>query len=506
VDVRSSNLPAELRGFLSVLGGHSLIIRGNAGTGKTTLALQLIEELAEIENSFFFSTRVSDSVLLSQFPWLTGRLYTQGPSHSDDSMQEASPEELPLAQPEPVMMEEQEDEFRRLWLNKLKLRGAFGFDVRPGQSFPQSRIDLTEMEKIYSAIEKARGGKSLVVIDSIDALAEACGINSATVITCIQKDLVEGRKINTIFVAESSDRYLDYLGDGVVELSLQDLHRRRLREMNILKLRGCAIQQPKYIYTLDGAKVRAFSDRSFQEEVVLRGWEPIPDGSGKISFGFEDLDRLMEGGISPGSIMLIELGSGVPLYVTRILEEMIVANSVHHHRGVLWVPLKKENVDGVRQRLTPLVSKESFDRCVRVPEVASEVQDHNLTSIMRIEGTNAQMDLSWKTVAFSLREASTPMISLMGFDTLESTYGGKIMDQLTDHFAAVKRHRGIFIGFVSPSTKSTDRLADLATCELRVDRIGGTIVIYGEEPFTECNALTISEETDRTKLGLVPIV
>jgi hypothetical protein len=95
---------------------------------------------------------------------------------------------------------------------------------------------------------------------------------------------------------------------------------------------------------------------------------------------------------------------------------------------------------------------------------------------------------------------------MMGFDTLESTYGGKIMDQLTDHFAAVKRHHGIFIGFVSPSTKSTDRLADLATCEIKVERIGGTVLIYGEEPFTECYALTISEETDRTKLGLVPIV
>ncbi|HUL39563.1 MAG TPA: gas vesicle protein GvpD P-loop domain-containing protein, partial [Methanomassiliicoccales archaeon] len=82
MDVQSNNLPAELRSFLLVRGGRSLIIRGNAGTGKTTLALQLVEELAEIENSFYFSTRVSDSVLLGQFPWLAGRLYAHGASQT----------------------------------------------------------------------------------------------------------------------------------------------------------------------------------------------------------------------------------------------------------------------------------------------------------------------------------------------------------------------------------------------------------------------------------------
>ncbi|MEM0449925.1 MAG: gas vesicle protein GvpD P-loop domain-containing protein, partial [Methanomassiliicoccales archaeon] len=72
---KEENLPKELRSFLLSPGGHSLIIRGNAGTGKTTLALQIIEELSEIDNSFYFSTRVSDSVILNQFPWLARRLY-----------------------------------------------------------------------------------------------------------------------------------------------------------------------------------------------------------------------------------------------------------------------------------------------------------------------------------------------------------------------------------------------------------------------------------------------
>jgi len=506
VDILSDNLPAELRSFLLVRGGHSLIIRGNAGTGKTTLALQLIEELSEIENSFYFSTRVSDSVLLNQFPWLAGRLY--GNSATESIAEEIEPglEEQITEAPSDIMLEPAQDEFKRLWLNKLKLRGAFGFDARPGQSFPQNRIDLTEIEKVYSLIERSQGGKTLVVIDSVDALAEACGVNSATIITCIQKDLVEGKKVNIIFVAESNDRYLDYLGDGVVELSIQDHQRRRLREMNILKLRGCPIYQPKYLYTLNEAKVRVFSDRSFQASPTIRGWHPISDVMGKISFGMSDLDRLTEGGMTPGSIVLIELGAGVPLHVTSILEQVIVGNFVSHHRGVLWVPLKEESVVGARIRMSSLIAKENFDRYVRVPEVASEVQDPNLACVLRIEGADARHDLGSKAVAYSLREASNPILSLIGFDTLESIYGGNLMDQLTDHFAAVKRNRALFIGIVSPSSKSKERLADLATCHLKVDRIGGAVVVYGEEPFTECNVLTISEENEKTRLELVPIV
>lgn len=498
------NLPAELHSFLLSPGGHSLVLRGNAGTGKTTLALQMVEELADIENSYYFSTRVSDSILLDQFPWLARRLF--GEEAGDPIRKEMEEQQLENASEHVDGLEplDKENESKRLWLNKLKLRGAFGFEGRPGQSFPQNRIDLTEIERVYSTIEGAGKGKSLVVIDSVDALAEACGVNSATVITAIQKDLVEGKKVNMIFVAESNDRYLDYLGDGVVELSIQDHQRRRLREMNILKLRGCAIQQPKYLYTLNNAKIRAFPDRSYNI-TTLKGWQPISDRDGKASFGLADLDRLTKGGMPPGSIVLIELGHGIPLQITGLLEQTIVANFVAQGRGVLWVPLKKENAGAARNRLSSLVPRESFDRYVRVAEAAEEVQDPNIPCIMRIEGSNAQSDLNWKTIAYALKDASAPILSMMGFDTLESIYGGKIMDQLTDHFAAVKRHHNLFIGIVSPSTKSTDRLADLATCHIKVDRIGGTVIVFGIEPFTECNVFTVTEEGEGTRLELVPI-
>jgi KaiC/GvpD/RAD55 family RecA-like ATPase len=505
LEIDAKGLPSELRRFFMGPGGHSLILRGNAGTGKTTFALQMIEELDEIESSFYFSTRVSDSLLLMQFPWLAkkvhgpiaGQMVAEDIHHSEEGELESN--DQPSSASEEEMLP-------RLWFNKLKLRGAFGFENKPGQSFPQNRVDLMELERIYSTVEKCGGRKTLVVVDSVDALAEACGINQATVITAVQKDLVEGRKINIIFLMESNDRYLDYLGDGVVELAILEHHRRRLREINVLKARGCAIQQPKYLFTLNDARIQAFSDRAEISHHSIRGWKQIVDNGSKVSLGLADLDRLMKGGIAPGSILLIELGHGVQVGVSSLIEQAIVANFASARRGVLWVPLKKETADSVRNRMSGMIGKEVFDKSVRIPEIASQVEDTNSHYIMPIEGTAADADLKWKNVVYALREAAPPFLSIMGFDALESIYGGKVMDQMTDHFTAVKRNRSIFVGLVSPSTRSTERLADLATHHLKVDRIGGTVVLYGIEPFTECNALTMDEGKDATSIHLVPII
>ncbi|MCG7841462.1 MAG: ATP-binding protein, partial [Methanomassiliicoccales archaeon] len=67
-------IPSEIIDFLLSPGGHSLLIKGEAGTGKTTLALQLIEVLSDQQPEYYLSTRVSDVALYNQFPWLKERV------------------------------------------------------------------------------------------------------------------------------------------------------------------------------------------------------------------------------------------------------------------------------------------------------------------------------------------------------------------------------------------------------------------------------------------------
>jgi hypothetical protein len=233
-------------------------------------------------------------------------------------------------------------------------------------------------------------------------------------------------------------------------------------------------------------------------------WRPIPDSDKRLSTGIKDLDGMILGGLEPGSVVLIELGSGVPISVAGAIENSLVSNFASINRGVIWVPLRKASAENVRARVTLNLPKETFDKCVRVGEHISGLAGSQY--VIPLEGTDASSDFKWQTLTYHLQGTDAPSLSLMGFDTLESIYGNQVMEQLIEHMAMVRRNRSVFVGIVSPSSASTQRLIDLATVRLRVERVLGTVVLCGEEPYTEMNAMQLKETELGGGISLTPIV
>jgi KaiC/GvpD/RAD55 family RecA-like ATPase len=480
----SLRIPQEIYSFFMNPGGHSLILRGNAGTGKTTFALQTMEDLSNLERSYYVSTRVSDASLFTQFPWLKKRMSKES-----------------------IGMEDNEKE----WPNRSGLNELKGYEENPvgittGEMSISIGRELRDIEAIYEAVEVNLPKRSLVVIDSIDAMAEKYEMSCAKLMNTMQKDIVEKYGANTLFVLENADSQLDYLGDGVVKLTVNEYQRRRIREIDILKLRGCEIFQPKYLFTLKGGKIMSFGQNGSSTAITPKQWSPIQDSDGRVSSGIVDLDRLLEGGLERGSIILIELGEGISTSFTRILEASLVSNFVSMGRGVLWVPIRKVSADAAKAQIVKVIDEEYFDRLVRIPVSANQFGMYEAKHIMAVEGSDASADLNWKTIEYSLKGADMPILSLVGFDTMESIYGSGLMDQIMGHLASVKANQGIFVGITSPSARSTERLADLANLHIKIDRIGGTILIYGEEPFTGCNAITYDDREKGASVSLTQIV
>lgn len=478
---RQPRIPPEVVKFFNNPGGHSLILRGHAGSGKTTFALQTIEDLSNLERSYYLSTRVSDTSLYLQFPWLKDL-----------------PENM-------VVKEEVQSERARARLKALKGSESEILQIPEGEITISIGRELKEIERIYDSVERNLPDKSFVVIDSIDAMAEKYELSPAKLINTIQKDLVEDMGANVLFVLESSEPHLDYLGDGVVLLTSSLYNRRRIRELDILKLRGCEIRQPKYLFTLKGGKLQCFYNE-MEGELPRKKWVPIEDSNGKISTGIADLDRLLNGGMEKGSINLIELGEGIPNEVIRSIEYSLVANFLSWNRGVLWVPLRKASPDSVRNEIVQYVGEDRFDRFVRIPVSPSMLVEINGRYIMTVEGRDASADLKWRNIEYSLEGAKHPILSLIGFDTLESIYRGDLMDQLMEYISTLKSKGGVFVGITSPASRSIRRLADLATAYIRVERIGGTVIIYGENPFTCCNAVTFDCRENGSDMTLTEIV
>lgn len=472
---RPCSLPSEIARFLDNPGGHSLIVRGNAGTGKTTFVLQVAEEFKDQQRSHYLSTRVSDSSLLRQFPWLADRLVSR----------------------------EEAGTHHRSGFGRLKGVGSGDLVVPRKEMTVSIGRTMPDLENLYALVEKG-GERVLVIIDSIDALADRYQLQCRELMIALQRDLVEGQGANLIFVLESNDHMLDYLGDGVVECSRVEHERRLVREMDLMKLRGVEVQQPLYLFSLKGGRFRCFGadwDRA------LGAWEGFvrpEDPSGCLSYGITDLDD-MTGGLAPGTVTLVELGAGLPPTVSAMLERSLVSSFVKAGRGVLWVPLRKESGAGARALLNSITDAE-MDRMVRVVEPASQMDLGSGRYVMGVEGSNVSDDLKWKNIAYALEGSSQPFLSLMGFDSLESIYGGEVMEGLVDHLASVKRNGGAFVGLTTPTSRSTARLADMATVHLKVERIGGTVVLYSSKPFTECFAWTMEERPRGGHVSLTPLV
>src|SRR5512137_2849747 len=199
----SATFPKEIVKFLSGQGGHSLIVRGMAGTGKTTLALQTIEELAAVQQSYYMSTRVSDQSLFNQFPWLLDKVKEgeilkarKKVKKKADSEQQVEKILLGLAAIKGEMKGEKAKAPRK---ELMRLQGVIESGGEESVAEPTGEQEITvtigpampEIEMAYDVVDRALPDRTLVVIDSIDALAEKYGVPASKIINTLQRDLVE---------------------------------------------------------------------------------------------------------------------------------------------------------------------------------------------------------------------------------------------------------------------------------------------------------------------------
>src|ERR671915_1952497 len=96
-------IPEDLLHFIR-RDTYSLLIKGFAGTGKTTLALTILNVLGIKNNNFFYiSTRISPKQLFQYYPWLKdliGQSKPRGTSLAWDRDVMSSFEDARLDEPE----------------------------------------------------------------------------------------------------------------------------------------------------------------------------------------------------------------------------------------------------------------------------------------------------------------------------------------------------------------------------------------------------------------------
>ncbi len=534
----SEGIPQELVNFFKGPGGHSLIVKGLAGTGKTTFALQLAEELDSIAKSHYISVRVSDESLYNQFPWLKKKVMekeklkmaksyaktlTSSYVHQERDTDVALEIRVRSAQQLLKSLDGSSlgrQKVERSELQKLEGRiemGEEGMDEDYGSLGEGSLLedtiifdlgsDLPEIDLAYDMVEQTLPDKTLVLIDSIDALSERYGVHSSKLINTLQKDLVEHSNADLLYVLESGmDNKLDYLGDGVISFGKEEHKGRRLRILNIEKLRGAEITQHKYIYTLKDGRLRTFDFKREESATKQKQWKTVKDISGDVvSTGNEELDQLI-GGMKRGSIIAIEIGANVPSYYIDNIKTGMILNSVSQNRGVAFMPSKRAPAEIVAGQIVPHIKEAAYNKQVRVFEAIQIESFKGAENTITLDGADLGEELKWKKIEYSLEGSKHPFLSMMSFDTLESMYEGDVVEGMNSHLTSIRRNKDIFVGILIPTDKSIGKLTNVAHTHLKIENIDGSVVLYGEKPFTELFALAFDFSKGYPKAELTPIV
>ena len=194
------HFPRELLKFVKN-DSYSLLIKGNPGTGKTTLALTLLDNLNDDSNYFYISTRLSLKQLLLYYPWVE-KFFSKDENKS-------------------------------------------------GYRFEDARLDEPEslFERITNQLMDVKS--PVIIIDTWDTIASFMDRESRLNNERVLQIWRERAGAKLIFLSETFDLgILDSIVDGVITLNNNISESTNNRQMTINKLRGLPIMCSSYSYSL----------------------------------------------------------------------------------------------------------------------------------------------------------------------------------------------------------------------------------------------------------------
>lgn len=308
---KSINIPNELMQFVKK-DTYSLIIKGSAGTGKTTLSLTILKALDIKDNFFYICTRVSPKQLLLLYPWIAKFKETQKERGPGPAMGEM---DVPM-------------------------------------NFEDARLDEPEslFERITNELMDVKA--PLIIIDSWDAVASfmdrEARLNNERVLQTWRERA--GAKI--IFVNEDpNDTSLDFVVDGAVKLDQIVYEDVRIREISLLKLRGIKISKPSYIFTLNNGNFRSFQTHNPRNFVIdpdiitsllldkkKNNVLSLLHEHGFVKTGYKELDTNLGGGFPRRGIVVLEVDSEINVAVPMAFLLKIIVTFVNFDSVVFFEP------------------------------------------------------------------------------------------------------------------------------------------------------------------------
>jgi hypothetical protein len=449
------SIPGEIRDFFQIEKGQTLLIKGLPGTGKTTLALEIMNSLCEDRNGMYISTRVDPRRLYAINPWIKEVLRPKNVVNATQTK----------------------------LLESLKGMGKDLSNYYAVLDFFKVFFDETE-----------EMDNPMIIIDSWDAVLNYTAHLIGESQHSFEQNICEfARDLDThlIFVSEFANVMpLDYIVDGVVTMeqfrlpgyAKGSMRTRYVRQIKLDKLRGVEIGQKTYTVTLHDGRFRFFEPyREHKDALIASDGVRVPDLSkDRISTGIPDLDTVT-GGLKYGSCNVLEIDHGVGKRYYQILTAL-ASNAIKNGRGVFILP-------SLGYQLS------SSDIFVPTNVIVSQPEGEDPVA------WGKDLLQKWD----ELRERTgRPILNIIGLDTIEFAFGYKAVLNLTNLMIRNwKETNDINLLVVKSGQESINMAIHTADTYILVNELNGGLFLYGVIPRTEPYNMLLE---DRNRISLTPMV
>jgi len=475
-------VPSGIEGLDSLIDGgfpkgSLILLAGNPGTGKTVFGMHFLYKGAEdySENGVYVSFAESENTLFHNMSKLFGQ---------DLKTMEGS--------------------------GKVKVLD-FTTVTEKGLS--------TILEMILEEVTTLKAKR--LVIDSFSAMAQAFKepIEARVILHNILGKMVRQLGCTIILIVEvptGSEKIgisiEEFVADGVIVLRKDNLDGRRIREIEIEKLRGTKFENQRFLFTLNKG-FQVLPPFSHKEAGNSPKFEPTRGTKTHYPSGIPELDEVLGGeGYPRGCSVLYELGENVPVEALNSVINPTLANFIMRKRGVIAIPMIEYGPEDVRKMVASFTEEEKFDEFARVMTYPSPVEDQNkpyiilwqdptVENIDAIENFNryiqAAMEMSSKL--------GKNIIHLLSGDSLAYVVR-KFTSSVIGRAVVANRLGKDLIIFVSkPSLpKMTEVFADTVSIHFKIEERNGSMVLFGKKPKTII--YNIEEDASRgCRVKLTPI-
>ena len=447
---------------------RAILIKGEPGTGKTTIALELLRLYGK---GIYVSTRVAEEQSSEHHPELNA-LFKKG------DVLEISGDQA----------------------SKKKIMNYSFEDLR--LSDPKSVVST-----ILKSVDQVKD--ALIVLDSWDAIANRTERIERLKVEQSLSLIAVGRNARLVFISEEPVMTTtDYLVDAVITLKNDLYEGRRVRKLEWNKLRGSSIPHWTTLYTLAGGRFSLLgtSGSTWSTIPEPKAFRPLPNKGLFYSTGSRDVDAFLGGGLRKGCQILVEYGKYVGSSAFNPITTSIRCNFLMNGGCNMTIPSPGVTANRIKEAVLRHVPESIVRSRLRQGYFDIFDKDPCFFALDATSPTNS-FDILMKEVQKVKEEKNKPCFFSYGADTLEYVYSHEDAFRFGQGLLQRVRHLGdVLIAIARYGYPYVTELSYLSEIHIKLDTIDDALVLQSVKPWSQLFHVNYDYSLGVPNIHLTPLV